>query len=411
MNPSQPQAPPTDPRTAWLMVAACALMVAMGFGAVVNIAVFLAPLGAEFGWARADLSLAYSIASIGTGIGGIAMGHFADRLPIRRVALCGALVPGIAFLLLSRIDSTSELYLIHALLGVLGVGAIMAPMNSLAGLWLARNPGLAIGIVSAGGALGQGLMPFLARHLVLVQGWRAAYVTLGVAYLLVMLPIALLLRDAPRAAPTAAGPRPKAASYPNVSPTWKLGWLCVAVVFCCVCMATPIVHVPSLGAERGLGGRESAGLLAVMMLFGMAGRIAFGRLADRAGNLQAYIVASAGQTALAFLFPLMTSSAALFALSALFGLVFSGAMTAFTLCAREYAPPGRTGLAIGVVMFFGWLGMAIGGWQGGAFYDLCGRYNEAFGNASLGGVANLLVLALLWVVTVRRPTMATRFAA
>lgn len=40
------------------MVLACAMMVAMGFGAVVNIAVFLSPLGAEFGWSRAELSLA-----------------------------------------------------------------------------------------------------------------------------------------------------------------------------------------------------------------------------------------------------------------------------------------------------------------------------------------------------------------
>jgi MFS family permease len=409
MNTLHPDAP-HDRRTAWLMVGACAALVAMGFGAVVNIAVFLVPLGVEFGWTRADLSLAYSIAGIGTGLGGIAMGHFADRMPIRRVVLFGALVPGIAFLLLSRLDSTRELYLYHALLGVVGVGAIMAPLNSLAGLWLARNPGLAIGVVSAGGALGQGLMPLLSRHLVLVHGWREAYATLGVLYLLVMVPLALLLRDAPRAAAPAWAAAQAGRRF-QVAPQWLLGWLCVAVLFCCVCMATPIVHVASLGADLGLGGRESAGLLAAMMVFGMAGRLAFGRLADRVGNLQAYIVASAGQTGLAFLFPYMTSRAELFALSALFGLVFSGAMTAFILCAREYSPPGRTGLSIGIVMFFGWFGMALGGWQGGVFYDLCGSYDVSFANASLGGVANLLVLSLLWLVTVRRPLVAARMAA
>jgi MFS family permease len=399
MPPSHP-ALPHSPRTAWLMVLACTAMVAMGFGAVVNIAVFLLPLGAEFGWTRAELSLAYSIAGIGTGVGGIVMGHYADRLPIRRVVLFGALAPGVAFLLLSQLTSTTELYVYHALMGVLGMGAIMAPMNSLAGQWLARNPGLAIGVVSAGGAFGQGVMPFFARHLVLVQGWRSAYLTLGIAYLLIMVPIALLLRDAPRAPAGTASP---AARPPGASPAWLLAWLSVAVLFCCACMATPIVHVASLGADRGLGGQESAGLLAVMMVFGMLGRLAFGRLADRVGNLNAYIVASAGQTGLALLFPMMQTRAELFALSAVFGLVFSGAMTAFILCAREYAPPGRTGLGIGVVMFFAWSGMALGGWQGGVFYDLCGDYVASFANASLGGVANLMVLALLWWVTVRRP--------
>ncbi|HEX6363856.1 MAG TPA: MFS transporter, partial [Albitalea sp.] len=93
--------------------------------------------------------------------------------------------------------------------------------------------------------------------------------------------------------------------------------------------------------------------------------------------------------------------------SALFGLVYSGAMTAFILCAREYAPAGRTGLSIGVVMCFAWVGMALGGWQGGVFYDLCGEYGVSFVNASLGGVANLMVLGLLWTVTTRR----LRFAA
>ena len=82
-------------------------------------------------------------------------------------------------------------------------------------------------------------------------------------------------------------------------------------------------------------------MLTVMMVFGMAGRIAFGRLADRFGNLPAYAVASAGQTALAFLFPYMSTRAELYVLSALFGLVFSGAMTAFILCARDYSPAGR----------------------------------------------------------------------
>ena len=176
-------------------------------------------------------------------------------------------------------------------------------------------------------------------------------------------------------------------------------------------MATPIVHVAALGSDIGLGGRESAGLLAVMMVCGMAGRIAFGRLADRVGNLQSYIVASAGQTMLAFLFPYMQTRAELYALSALFGLVFSGAMTAFIVCAREYSPPHRTGLSIGIVMFFGWFGMALGGWQGGLFYDLCGSYGPSFANASLGGVANLLVLALLYAVTVHRTRRAAHAAA
>jgi MFS family permease len=396
---------------AWPMVAACTALVGMGFGAINNIAVFLQPLGMEFGWARADLALAYSIATVGTGLGGVVMGHFADRLPIRRVVLCGALVPGIAFMLLSRLHGTHELYLYHALLGVFGIGALLAPLNSLAASWMPHKPGLAIGVVSAGGALGQGLMPFLARHFVLQHDWRQAYLMLGVLSLGVMLPLALCVRNPVRRAAVQGATGALPARRFDATPSWLIGWLCVAALLCCVCMATPIVHVAALGSDIGLGGRESAGLLAVMMVSGMAGRIGFGRLADRVGHLQAYIVASAGQTMLAFLFPSMQTRLELYALSALFGLVFSGAMTAFIVCAREYSPPHRTGLSIGVVMFAAWVGMALGGWQGGLFFDLCGSYGPSFANASLGGVANLLVLGLLYHVTVHRPRRAAQAAA
>jgi MFS family permease len=376
-----------------LMVAVCTAMVAMAFGAVGTVAVFLQPIAAEFAWPRADVAAAYSVATVATGLGGIAMGHFADRLPVRRVALFGALVPGIAFMLLSGLESTPALYLLHAVMGLVGIGAIMAPLNRLASLWLARNPGLAIGVVSAGGAAGQGLVPYFARYLIVTEGWRQAYWVLGLLFIAVMVPLAFLLRDAP----VAGNARPAAGGGPSA--VRLLALLSLAALLCCVCMGTPLVHVVTLGSDRGLGGREAAGLLAVMMVAGMAGRVGFGRLSDRFGSLQTYIAASAGQTALAFLFPYAASGAQLYVLSALFGLVFSGAMTSFLSCAREYAPAGKTGLSLGVVMFFGWAGMALGAWQGGLFYDICGDYFVSFANASAAGVANLLVLTLLLLYT------------
>jgi MFS family permease len=373
-------------------------MAAMGFGVLFTMAVFLTPLAAEFGWPRADVSLAYAVATIGTGLGGVMMGHFADRMPVRWIAVAGAVVPAAALALLSSTRSLAELYAYHALMGLFGVGAILAPLNSLAAKWLARNPGLAIGILSAGGAAGQGLVPFFARHLVLVDGWRHAYLLLGVAYLAIMLPLALAIRDAPRQ--SAAAMAASAVSYAR-SRIHVLAVLCAAVIFCCVCMATPIMHVVALGSDLGLGGRASAGLLATMMVAGIVGRIAFGSVADRLGSLQSYIVASLGQTSLAFLFPYAASAAALYTLSAVFGLVFSGAMSSLIACGREYSPPGRTGLSIGVVMFAGWIGMALGAWQGGLFYDLCGDYFVSFSNASFAGVINLLLLGLLYLYTVK----------
>jgi len=386
-----------------VIVGICTAMVAMAFGAIGTVAVFLEPLAAEFAWPRASVSAAYSVATVATGIGGILMGHFADRVPVRRVALFGALVPGLAFAALSELQSTAGLYVLHAVMGLAGIGAIMAPLNRLASLWLVRNPGLAIGIVSAGGAAGQGLVPYFARHLVVTEGWRQAYLMLGVLFIALMVPLALLLRDAPRATLV------RASAQDGSSATRLLGLLSIAAALCCVCMGTPLVHVVTLGSDRGLPSTGAAGVLAVMMIAGMAGRVAFGRIADRVGSLHTYMAASAGQTLLAFLFPYADTPAALYLLSAFFGLVFSGAMTSFIVCAREYAPSHAAGLAIGVVMFFGWIGMAIGAWQGGLFYDLCGNYFQSFANASLAGVANLLILALLFLYTLDKPLASGKF--
>jgi len=387
---------------AWVIVAACAVMTGMAFGGIVNIAVFLKPLVAEFGWSRAETAAAYSVATMSTGLGGIVMGHFSDRLPVRRVVLFGSLVPCAAFFLLSDLNSPAELYAYHALMGLFGFGAIMVPLTNVTTFWFTRNRGLAIGITSAGGALGQGVMPFIARNLILEQGWRDAYQSMGLIYLAVLIPLALLIRNPPRRSGWAAAAGGDGEANPYAIPRpWLVALLCLAVIFCCTCMATPIVHVVALGTDFGFGPREAAGLLTVMMIFGVAGRIVTGRVADRIGNLRAYVIVSLSQTVLAMWFPHVHTLAGLYALAALFGLGYAGVMTALILCAREFSPQRNTGLSIGLVAFFGWVGMALGAWQGGLFFDLNGNYVQAFLNSSIAGIVNLLILGLLYLYTVR----------
>jgi MFS family permease len=400
-----------EPPYAWVIAAVCAVMVGMAFGGLVNISVFLKPLAAEFGWPRAQIAAAYSVATVASGLGGIVMGYFSDRLPIRRMVLAGALVPGAAFFLLAGLDSPAELYAWHALMGLFGFAVILVPLNNLTTFWFARNRGLAIGIVSAGGALGQGLMPFLARHLILEQGWREAYQSLGILYFAALVPLALLLRNPPAAADAMAAATGQARNPYALPRPALVAILCVAVVFCCLCMSTPIVHVVALGTDHGLGPREAAGLLTVMMLFGVAGRLLTGAMADRIGNLRAYFVVSLAQTALALWFPYLHSAAGLYALAALFGLWYAGVMTALILCAREFAPPRYGGLAMGLVAFSGWVGMALGAWQGGLFFDLNGDYFQSFLNSSIAGVVNLLLLGLLYGYTDPRALRGRRVLA
>ena len=250
-------------------------------------------------------------------------------------------------------------------------------------------------------------LPFLSRNLILWQGWRDAYFTLGLIYLAVLIPLALLVRQPPGSGNELASISMAGGKEDNpfsLSRQKLIMLLCSAVLFCCICMGTPIVHVVPLGSDTGLSPRQAAGLLATMMIFGMFGRVIIGRIADRIGNLKSYIIASLAQTVLAMWFPYLISVSGLYVLAALFGLGYSGVMTCLILCAREFAPIRHTGISLGIVVFFGWVGMSIGSWQGGWFYDVQDNYSQAFLNATLAGVINLMILVLLYHYTIRKPT-------
>jgi uncharacterized protein (DUF3820 family) len=70
-------------------------------------------------------------------------------------------------------------------------------------------------------------------------------------------------------------------------------------------------------------------------------------------------------------------------------------MTCLILCVREEAPPAQFGGAIGMVMFIAWAGMGVGGYLGGALFDLTGAYTLAFMISAAFGAANLAVLSFL----------------
>jgi MFS family permease len=400
-----------EPRYAWVMLAIVFVMTGLGFGSVATVAVFIKPIAAEFGWARADLSLAYSVSVIGAGLGGILMGYLSDRLPVRAVVFVGAVVSGGAFFLLARLGARLDLYIAYGLLGFLGVGAIMTPLLNSVMNWFSANRGLAVGIAGAGGSVGSALVPFLAADLIVARGWRGAYLGLGVLFLAVLIPLSLLARNPPAAAAAKGAQGTGGGSYNGVPRVALIALLALAVVFCCVCMSTPMVHVVPLASDLGFGPRVAAGLITTMMLVGIVGRVSVGRLADRFGVLRIYIVVSLAQTVTSPWFPLIPSLTGLYAMAILFGIGNSGVMTALTLCAREWAPPAHTGTSLGVVTFMGWVGMAIGSWQAGWSYDLTGGYGPGFTVAALAGGVNLALLALLYRLTVSRAPAALPQAA
>jgi hypothetical protein len=96
-----------------------------------------------------------------------------------------------------------------------------------------------------------------------------------------------------------------------------------------------------------------------------------------------------------FWFVQTDSLPALYALAIAFGFGYAGVMTTLVICGREAAPLRITGFAVAVVTTTAWIGMGIGSYQGGYFYDLTGNYAWSYANAAISGTINLSVVALL----------------
>jgi MFS family permease len=118
-------------------------------------------------------------------------------------------------------------------------------------------------------------------------------------------------------------------------------------------------------------------------------------LTDRLGGLRSYLLTSPLQTILRFWFTRLRSLPALYLLSAFFGIGFSGVMTALWVCVRELVPARLAATSLAVVVFFGWVGMGLGGWHGGHVFDLTGGYTRAYADATLAGIVNLIIVGAL----------------
>jgi MFS family permease len=381
----------------WVVVAVATLCLAAGFGANITVSVFIDPFEQEFGWSRAYISFAYTALTLGAALGGILWGTLSDRIGAKTIAFIGAIAISGALALLSLQRDLWAIYALYFFIGCVGFACLFTPLLALVGLWFDRRKGLALGIVTAGGAIGQGLVPYVTRLLISAADWRDAALYLGVGYLVLLLPAIFLLKPPPVLIDEGEEIRASDDNHWNMPHRISIPWLCAAGLFCCICMAVPIIHLVPLGTDMKLTPETATSLLFVMMVAGTFGRLFFGSLADRIGALYAYFIASAAQTAVVFWFTQTTSLPLLYALSIMFGFGFSGVMTSLIVCAREAAPLRITGFAVASVTTMAWIGMGVGSYQGGYCYDLTGNYTLSYANAAIAGIVHLMIIGgLIW---------------
>ena len=380
-----------DPGYAWVMVACVFILSALSFGTLASISVFLKPLALEFGWTRGQTSLSYTVISFSSAVFGVFWGYIADKYGTRWFGIVAAIMMSLSLFLLSKQTSIYHFYGFYFLFGAFGNAMVTSPLFANVGFWFRNNPGLALGITAAGGAVGQGLIPYFSGIIIEADGWRAAYYFMAIIYLAIAIPAALFIRESPWREQARTSTEEEPRDFP-LSEKEAITWLCSAVIFCCICMSVPIVHLVPLLTDADFSIEFATSVLMVLMFCGAFGRILGGKLGDMIGALPAYMLMSLGQTVSVIWFPYVTNPIGLYFLAAFFGFTYSGVMSSILVTTRMVVSAKFAGRANSLGSFFGWTGMGMGGFFGGYFFDLYGDYFWSFAFASFMGVINLLIL-------------------
>jgi MFS family permease len=402
-NPSAVPGGDTESGYAWTRLAMALLLSTIGGVGMWSVVVALPPVQAEFGVARADASLPYTLTMIGYGLSGILMGRLSDRFGIMVPVMAGTIALALGYLLAALAGSLWQFTLAQGLLIGAGSSATFAPLLADTSLWFTRRRGIAVAIFASGNYLAGAIWPPIVQHFIEVAGWRHTYVGIGMFCVVTMLPLALLLRRRSPATGHAAAGAPTVLWTPRrlaVSPRTLQILLVIAPLSCCVAMSMPQVHLVAYCGDLGYGAARGAQMLSLMLACGIVSRLAFGWICDHIGGLRTLLLGSSLQGLALLLFLPFDGLVSLYVISALFGLFQGGIVPSYAIIVREHFPPNEAGARVGTVMMASLFGMALGGWMSGAIFDWTGSYNAAFVNGILWNLLNVSIA--IWLLRRQR---------
>ena len=381
------------------------LFVALVIGLMANagmwaVVVIMPAVEAELALPRAEASMPYTLSMLGYGLGNFVIGRWVDRVGIATALMGASFGIAISLFAATLASDIGVLAAVHLILGLFAAVGF-APLMSDISHWFVKWRGTAMALVASANYLSGAVWPTALAGVLAQDGWRAAYLTLAVITVVVVFPLAMLLRR--RVPEVAVGVMLEATLMQRnggLSPVRLQIYLGCAGIACCVAMSMPQVHIVSYCVGLGYGPVAGAEMLSLMLFGGVLSRISFGLLSDRLGGVRTLLFGSALQClGLAFFLP-YDGLVSLYMVSLIFGLSQGGIVPSYALIVREYMPAKEAGARVGFVLMMTIWGMALGGWVSGWIYDVSGSYKMAF----LNGIAwNLINIGLVLALFFRKP--------
>ena len=391
----------------WWVVIAAATMSWCGSGLhFYGFSVVFKAIITHFGWTRAITAGAFSLARLEGSLEGPIAGWLIDKLGPRRMAFFGAAIVGIGYILLSRMNSIVTLYVLFGVFISIGYGAGFSHAATAAvANWFIKKRTRALGFYTLGAGVGGATMVPLIGWLISLYGWRTTVVVMGLATLVIVLPLSLVFRHKPEQYGYLPDGEPLAQDKPKeetelvvssdemevevrpgeVDFTWREAlkttsfWLVVlagaprlfggsSVVLHSVAHLTDI-GIPDVAAAVALGS---------MLAISIPGRLLFGWLGDRYPMRYMLIVTYFLQaTGILILTHVRTIEQVYIAL-VFFGLGYGGAIPLFWSIRGEYFGRKAFATIAGFMQLFLAIPTILGPILAGYAYDVTGSYYQAF---------------------------------
>ncbi len=388
----------------WWIVAAGCIMQSLNQGLLgQGFTIYFLPLQAEFGWSRALLATAYSFSHVESGVLGPLEGWLADRLGPRRIVLIGVLLLGAGFIFLSRV---------HSIVAFFGAFVLIWSGSSLAGFvplavavlnWFVKKRSLALGIAMAGSGVGGFFVPVVAWGLT-THGWRSTALASGFVIWLVAVPMSLLLRHKPEqygylpdGEPPAsskgkvqehlaasAAPKAEAESDDSFSAKEALRtpafWLISAGHASAVLLVSAVsLHLaPHIVQQLGISLQVAGGVVAMVLVVSVVGRVIGGYLADWMNKQVLLVVCMLAHTVGILLLAYATSMAPVLLFAIFHGLAWGARVPTQNAIRAEYFGRTSIGFILGIANIFVTLASVSAPIFAGWLADLRGDYCLAF---------------------------------
>ncbi|MEI6292976.1 MAG: OFA family MFS transporter [Methanomicrobiales archaeon] len=276
----------------WILVV-IGLAINLCLGTIYSWSVFVNPLTEYFkgtlGQAVTanDVLLPFSVFLAFFAIAMPLTGKYIETLGPRNITIIGGVLTGLGWLLASTITSVQMLYVVYGVIGGIGVGIAYGVPIAVAARWFPDRRGMAVGLTVLGFGFSAFITANLSGYLIGAYGVMNTFRIFGIAFIVLLVLLALPLRFPPTGwKPTGWNP-PATASVScefnrsEMVRTLSFYGLWICFFIGCLAGLLAISVAKPVGTEVGIATGFATMLVGVFAIFNGGGRPVFGTMTDR----------------------------------------------------------------------------------------------------------------------------------